>query len=1355
MSNGGYKGASPARETSPEQYPGVWELTEQFQAQADGNWPFQAADCAPKSLRFDSSSNAYLSKTPFAAGNRRVWTLSWWMKLGKLGANYGLFGMPGTSSGQPQFYSRIGADNKLYVYDYNPSGTYQFIKRTEAILIDPSAWYHCIFQYDSTQSTAEDGFKIYVNSERITSWSHNNLTNYQQNYEGPWNSVANTGVHIIGQSDGYFDGYLADIHFIDGQALEPIDFGFYDGQGIWQPKRFTGDYSSGPVYSNYLTSSGGFASATEGPDKAFDGIADTTSRVKATQDDILTFDISSFGFTGLFELWSQNSGAEFSIDGGSNWSAIGNNAWTTVSSDISGVSTIQMRPSPGARMKVSAFRSQGQLLFDALVGRNSFHLDFSDTSSDAALGKDVSGLENDWTPNNLVASSGGNVPVNSITFTGNSNSGNSMRAFYIGSTVVTSSVYATATNSISQYDSGQNSGSFPNAHDGDEGTNLDWKFGNIAYTFTGKSGPYVEWIGAISSGGSVTINGTTYNAPFTQTGTSAGNRAIYRINLGATAREVDSFFDSPVNGNEASTGAGGQRRGNYACMNPLNKGHSQVTLSNGNLDVSVGSNASAGTKCQSTIGMSSGKYYCEFTCVSGSHNPGLASTATNPYSNFLGDDAGSWTYGANGKKYHNDPSAVGVNYGASYAAGDVIGVAFDADAGTLTFYKNGASQGVAYSGLLSGPYFFATGGSNSSLSANFGQRSFEHPLSTHSPLATSFLPEPTIKRGDEGFDTALWQGNGGVQTIGNLRLNPGLVWIKSRDDAYGSALYDQVRGANLRLRTDDQGGTNPDQTQTNGLSAFTEDGFTLGSHNAINESPDDYVGWIWGGGETTTTISPGDLNSSVYATGRKWSNDLSATNLASPGLMFDWTYGYGTYTGTCTWTTTNAAYSNLSGRVRLANNTTVTLGITFKDSNGATLGTFNLPWTGNGQQMQDTGFDWSSSVASVEITGGYLPVRVHIGDNILVDAFNDSQTWSGNISTTGNSGTFHSSYPATHAFNNNDANYAHGNGDGSQTAVVTLTLSPGVSCSNTVSFLGGMTGSGTATISVNGGTAVNLTSGSSATTKTDVSFTGTVTSIVVTKTSSDASGMLIYGFEIDGARLVDNGVSVVTNVPSIATNVRANPSTGFSIMTLTFPVYSGTSSVAHGLNSAPHFWMMKDRDSQDGWYLGHKSMGGGNYFRLESNAAKVPSTYLWDNKLPDSNVIYNNGTSMSGSGSYLMLAWAPVDGYSAFGSYTGNNLSDGPFVYTGFKPAWVMIKGDNSSDWLIVDSTRDPINVISPYLAANRAYVENGGGAWDWMDFLSNGFKQRNNGSWHNSSNTTYYYFAFAEHPFASNCRAF
>jgi hypothetical protein len=131
----------------------------------------------------------------------------------------------------------------------------------------------------------------------------------------------------------------------------------------------------------------------------------------------------------------------------------------------------------------------------------------------------------------------------------------------------------------------------------------------------------------------------------------------------------------------------------------------------------------------------------------------------------------------------------------------------------------------------------------------------------------------------------------------------------------------------------------------------------------------------------------------------------------------------------------------------------------------------------------------------------------------------------------------------------------------------------------------------------------------------------------------------------------DGGTSTVTNEDgSITSQVSANQTTGFSILTLTFPTYTGTSTVGHGLNAAPHFWIMKDRDSADGWYTGHASLGADKYLRLETTDAEGTSTTLWDNTLPSSSVIYNNGTSMTGAGDYVMYAWAPVEGYSPFGS---------------------------------------------------------------------------------------------------------
>ena len=151
---------------------------------------------------------------------------------------------------------------------------------------------------------------------------------------------------------------------------------------------------------------------------------------------------------------------------------------------------------------------------------------------------------------------------------------------FLGSTSVTSSVYATHSYSISQYDSGHNSGYVANAHDGDESTNIDWKYGTISYTFTNKSASYVDFIGNITSGGNVIINGTTYNAPFSVVGTSSGGRNIRRVYL-VDPVSVDSLIDTPTN-YQASSGNNG---GNYCTLNPLDRQSTHGVLSNGNLDL--------------------------------------------------------------------------------------------------------------------------------------------------------------------------------------------------------------------------------------------------------------------------------------------------------------------------------------------------------------------------------------------------------------------------------------------------------------------------------------------------------------------------------------------------------------------------------------------------------------------------------------------------------------------------------------------------------------------------------------------------------------------------------------------------
>jgi hypothetical protein len=204
----------------------------------------------------------------------------------------------------------------------------------------------------------------------------------------------------------------------------------------------------------------------------------------------------------------------------------------------------------------------------------------------------------------------------------------------------------------------------------------------------------------------------------------------------------DSLVDTPTPYG-TDTGAGGEVRGNYCTLNPLNNPASS-TLTNGNLDVTTAS--ATGGRVVGSIGVSSGKWYWEITptSVAGISFIGIAA-ASRVSSDGLGDFSNDYAYQNNGNKYSNSSATA---YGASYAANDVIGVALDLDAGTLVFYKNNSSQGTAYSSI-SGTFVPAMSdgqnGGSSAFTCNFGQRPFAYTApSGFKALVTTNLPEGTI-----------------------------------------------------------------------------------------------------------------------------------------------------------------------------------------------------------------------------------------------------------------------------------------------------------------------------------------------------------------------------------------------------------------------------------------------------------------------------------------------------------------------------------------------------------------------------------------------------------------------------------
>ena len=230
------------------------------------------------------------------------------------------------------------------------------------------------------------------------------------------------------------------------------------------------------------------------------------------------------------------------------------------------------------------------------------------------------------------------------------------------------------------------------------------------------------------------------------------------------------------------------------------------------------------------------------------------------------------------------------------------------------------------------------------------------------------------------------------------------------------------------------------------------------------------------------------------------------------------------------------------------------------------------------------------------------------------------------------------------------------------------------------------------------------------------------------------------------------GAAVSNTAGSITSQVSANVTAGFSIVT-----YTGTganATVGHGLGVAPKFFMVKVRNQSAnwcGWHSGLTSAGYGIYLNL-TNAQGADSS-LWNSTAPSSTVLNLgiSGAVNAVGNTFVAYCFAEVPGFSKFGSYTGNGSTNGPFVYCGFKPRWVMVKQStpNATSWWIHDTARNTYNVIGDSLQADSANAESAGSLA--FDFTANGFKCRNNWAGNNTSGSTYIFAAFGENPFGGS----
>ena len=309
-----------------------------------------AAHQIDRSIRINDDDTAYLNRTPSSTGNRKTWTWSAWVKRGKLSAEANLFSV-GASNTDAAF--RFETDDTLKVRD---GGGGELV--TNAVFRDPSAWYHIVVALDNTQSTNTDRFKVYVNGVEQT---YSTASYASQNTDGDFNTAV---AHYIGRqvhnTSNLFDGYLAEMHWVDGGTqLAASDFGFYDSDNVWQPK----DCQSSLTYGTngfYLKFADNSSNAALGTDSSGNSNTWTVNNLQVAVDTGVPVSAAWTGYAGgawsSSDTWDSLSDAStnFGNNGGSKGYSSTTETWTAVKSSWSGAFGASIRGSNGWALKFSS-----------------------------------------------------------------------------------------------------------------------------------------------------------------------------------------------------------------------------------------------------------------------------------------------------------------------------------------------------------------------------------------------------------------------------------------------------------------------------------------------------------------------------------------------------------------------------------------------------------------------------------------------------------------------------------------------------------------------------------------------------------------------------------------------------------------------------------------------------------------------------------------------------------------------------------------------------------------------------------------------------------------------------------------
>ncbi len=671
----------------------------------------QAGYRLTNSVRLRQSASAYFGRTFTSTGNRQIWTWSGWVKRGAL-SNGALFGADG-SNYMFMYFSPDSLDCGEVV------SSQQWRRVTTQVFRDPSAWYHIVLAFDSTQATAGNRVKLYVNGTQVTAFSTS--ADPSLNY----NSVVNTTIaHSIGSfaaptRQAYLDGYLTEVNFIDGQALTPSSFGSTNTlTGVWQPAKYQGTYGANGFYLPF------------------------TDNTSATNPAIGNAGIGK-DFSGNGNYWTSNN---ISVYGGTVQSFTSSTTWTAPAG-VTSVNYLVVAGGGGGGSATTGINMgggggaggllQGQL---AVIPGNTYTVTIgSGGAANTNGGNSVFG--------SITATGGGQGAGNAVSpyNAGNGGSGGGGRPYNSlqkGSGIPGQGFDGGSAGSVDVAGGGGGSSSVGGsvssgtvAGAGGSGTVVGITGSNVTYAGGGGGGAYIgNTAGAGGSGGGGAGGSNANGSNATGYGSGGGGAGQFgNTNIGGSGSAgivilaygssvtYDSMTDVPTL--TSATAA------NFAVLNPLNAETGMGgTLGGGNLDLS----GSGGKR--STIAARTGKWYWEFVSNSGAASnfpiSGLYVAGLGTY--WPGYDGNSFGYFQGGGIYYNGSTSLTVS---SYTDGDVLGFAWDADTGKVYVAKNGTWQNSGDPAAGTGQVATVSTGvdrvvgaynSSGSCSINFGQRPFTY-----------------------------------------------------------------------------------------------------------------------------------------------------------------------------------------------------------------------------------------------------------------------------------------------------------------------------------------------------------------------------------------------------------------------------------------------------------------------------------------------------------------------------------------------------------------------------------------------------------------------------------------------------